>query len=91
MLDNLLSAGLIRIKTQRGRQEKLKISKQELCSQIITKIEKAANNGKTLAEITYIPYYNETEIDDIILKLKEKGYKVLKPKNVINGFIIDWS
>ena len=90
MLDNLPNAELTRIKTQKEKQEKLKTFKQQLCSQIITKIERATNNGKTYAEIT-CPFYYETEINDIILELKDKGYKVIKPKDVINGFIIDWS
>lgn len=90
MLDNLPNAELTRIKTQKGRQEKLKTYKQQLCSQIITKIEGATNNGKAYAEISYIPIYDETEINDIVLELKDKGYKVIKPKDVTNGFIIEW-
>lgn len=90
MLDNLPNAELTRAKAQNERQEKLKIFKQQLCSQIITKIQKAVDDGRTYAEITYTPFYDEVEIEDIILKLKEKGYKVIKPKNIINAFAVDW-
>lgn len=81
----------IRTKTKNNRNRLLAEFKEEIRCQIVEKIQEASDNGKTYAEITYFPFdHKESGVEDIILELEKKGYKIVKPSKAIFGFTISW-